>query len=212
MSMRPPTEWRLPRDLLRQESKHFRARLQHEATTVLNITLFGVDTIELLLQWLLTGSYHEHTGFVQKPIYCGMPKTFSLSPLPEKSADTMVWCVKAAVVAWKFGQHYEAPRFQNHAMRRLFAAYTRDSPRFRITGDFLQWTRDGRENVNLFFEDLIVRNWGDDSLIDAEHEIWSQQIKKNDRFRDEFIKAMAVPLDDRCGEPMDLEKYLVKED
>jgi hypothetical protein len=103
MSMRPPTEWRLPRDLLRQESKHFRAQLQDEATTVLNITLFGVDTIELLLQWLLTGSYYEHTGFVQKPIYCGMPKTFSLSPLPEESADTMVWCVKAAVVAWKLG-------------------------------------------------------------------------------------------------------------
>jgi hypothetical protein len=98
-------------------------------------------------------------------------------------------------------------------MRRLFAAYTRDAPRFRITRDFLQWTRDGYENVNLFFEDLIVRNWGgDDSLIDAEHESWPQQIKKNDRFRDEFIMAMAVPLDDRCGEPMDLDKYLVKED
>jgi hypothetical protein len=70
----------------------------------------------------------------------------------------MVWCVKAAVLAWKLGQHLEAPRFQNHAMRRLFAVYTRDVPRFTTTGDFLQLTRDGCRNVNLFFEDLIVRN------------------------------------------------------
>jgi hypothetical protein len=49
-------------------------------------------------------------------------------------------------------------------------------------------------------------------LIDAEHARWSKQVKENDRFQDEFIKVMAVPLEDRCGEPMVLEKYLVVED
>ena len=96
-------------------------------------------------------------------------------------------------------------------MRRLFAAYTRGPPKSKLTGDFLQWTRKGGGNLNLFSEDLFVRSWGDDTLIDTRHTSWSKQIKENDRFRVEFIKAMAVPLEDRCNEPMELEKYPVKE-
>jgi hypothetical protein len=175
------------------------------------ITLSGIDVFELFLQWLLTGSYHEYTAFVRAPFY-GPGKELWLDPLSEESADTIVWCVKAAVLAWILSAFLGAPKFQNHAMRRLFAAYTRDIPRFKINGDFLQWTRDGGGKLNRFFEDLIVQKWRDDTLIDMKHTSWSRQIKGNDRFRDEFIKAMAVALETRCGEPMELEKYLVAED
>jgi hypothetical protein len=97
---------------------------------VLTITQLGVDTIELFPQWLLTGSYHEYTGFARAPLHPAFNE--NLSPLPEESTDTLVWCVKAAVLAWKLGQHLEAPKFQNHAMRRLFAASSVMHPGSRL--------------------------------------------------------------------------------
>jgi hypothetical protein len=46
----------------------------------------------------------------------------------------------------------------------------------------------------------------------SEHASWSKQIKENNRFRDEFIKAVAVPPEGRRREPMEREKYLVEEE
>ena len=198
-------------------SEYFRQQLLESKETVVDIDFIGAPVLALYIQWLLKGRYYEHTGFARAPSYRTACNTHTLDNIDNPQvADTIagvvVWCVKAGILAWKLGHRLESPKFQNYAMKRLFAAYTRERPSFQIDGDFLAWTRDSGTALREFFEDLVIRNWGDESLIDSEHASWARFIKDNDNFLGEFIKAVAIPLRKRVAEPMEVEKYLLREE
>lgn len=148
--------------------------------------------------------------------YCAACNTHTLEAPSQENIinsgeDFIVWYVKAVVLAWKLGHRLQAPGCQNYAMRRLFAAYTRAWPTFKIRDDFFEWTRDSGTQLCDFFEDLIIRDWGDTDLIDHRHSDWSRPLKENDRFRDGFIEAMARPFKERSKASMEIERYLLRE-
>jgi hypothetical protein len=209
-------EWAVPRDLLCRESEYFRELLEDNKEQGVTVDFIGAPVFRLYLQWLLAGSYHEHTEFSQAPSYRTACSTHTLEALSQEhvinSGEAFtVWCVKAGVLAWKLGHRLQAPGFQNYAMRRLFAAYTRAWPTFKIRDDFFQWTRDSGTQLRDFFEDLVIRNWGDTDLIDHRHSDWSRLLKENNQFRDGFIEAMIRPHSERSRAPMEIEKYLLED-
>jgi hypothetical protein len=98
------------------------------------------------------------------------------------SSETMEWSVKAAVMAWELGQEMKAPNFQNHAMTRLFAAISRTHECPQFTTHLLDYVilrhidYEVGEMKNAV-EDLIIRNWGDRSIIDHGHQKdWHEKI------------------------------------
>lgn len=208
--------WAVPRDLLYRESEYFREMLEDTKEQEVTVDFIGAPVFRLYLQWLLAGSYHEHKEFSQMPSYRTACNTHTLESLSQENVissgeDFIVLCVKAGVLAWKLGHRLQAPAFQNYAMRRLFAAYTRAWPIFKIRDDFFEWTRDSGTQLRDSFEDLIIRNWGDSDLIDHRLSDWSRLLKENDRFRDGFIRVMARPFKERTRAPMKIEKYLLRE-
>ncbi|KAF1911937.1 hypothetical protein BDU57DRAFT_523188 [Ampelomyces quisqualis] len=202
--------------MLCRESEYFRELLEDSKAQQITVDFLGAPVFRLYLQWLLAGSYHEYTEFSQAPSYRTACSTHTLGEVSTEDVtksgeDFVVWCVKAGVLAWKLGHRLQAPRFQNYAMRRLFAAYTRAWPTFQVQDDFFRWTRDSGTQLRDFFEDLVIRNWADGDLIDHRHSDWSRLLKENDRFRDCFIEAMAQPEQERCEAQMEIEKYLLEE-
>jgi hypothetical protein len=111
----------------------------------LEFRFLGCRVFELYLQRLLTGLYHEHTEFTTYPTRFN---SHNPEPQPDENNDTMVWCVKAAVLAWKLGYHLGVPKFQNYGMGRLSTAYMRPVPKSQTTGDILQWTRFSRRSTS----------------------------------------------------------------
>lgn len=171
---------------------------------------WNAPVFELFLLWLHTGSYPEQSGFTKK-VWTGKNLVYDgeLKAMRASSADTMVWTIKAAWLAWRFGSFLGAKQFQNYAMTRLFKAYERQNPKATVDVDICQ---DSTGPVRMFFEDIAIRNWGDRSVVDDTPEEWARAIGKDDRFRLEFMKGVAMPLEKRREEPMKLEKYLLKED
>ncbi|KAF2825144.1 hypothetical protein CC86DRAFT_407373 [Ophiobolus disseminans] len=187
--------WLLPRDVLCRDSEYFREQLLESKESTVIVDFIGAPVLSLYIQWLLKGRYYEYTGFARSPSYRTACNTHTLDNIGRRAASRC-----------RFRCH---GLFQNHAMRRLFAAYTRELPSFQLDGDFLQWIKDSGLKVREFFEDLVIRNWGNSSIIDCEQPSWSLLIKDNERFREAFIKAVALPLKDRTVQPMALESYLL---
>lgn len=212
-----PVEWAVPRDLLCRESEYFRELLEDTKEQQVTVDFICAPVFRLYLQWLLAGAYYEHTEFSQAPSFRTACNTHTLEALSREDVinskkESIVWCVKADVLAWKLRHRLQAPRFQNYAMRRLLAAYSRAWPSFQIQYDFFEWTRDSVTQLRDFFEDFVIRNWADSDLIDLQHSDWSRLLKDNDRFRDGFIGAMARPHNEKSKASMAIEKCLLRED
>jgi hypothetical protein len=209
----PGGEWFVQRNLLVKESRYMRQLLKNENAKACKINDYGAPLFGLFLQWLYTGHYQEQDLLV--PAFTFIPTcqiNLCLSVAPPDS-KTMDWCVKASILSWNLGYYLEAPRFQNYAMRRLFSAYSRpglDKKTSSTVFDYVKDTSSG-DSLTQFFEDLIIRNWGDTSIIDHNEDGWLTLLH-DDSLHGNFVLGMANSLEERQQNPMNLRKYLVDED
>lgn len=119
-------------------------------------------------------------------------------------------------MAWRLGKFLESPRFQNYAMRRLFTAFSRSSSPVKIPADTYDYVYKIGKLSNLqiisFMQDIVIRNWGDDSVVDHKNMLWPILIQTDAVFQRNFFQGVAIPLDKRRELPMNLNKYFVMED
>jgi hypothetical protein len=66
------------------------------------------------------------------------------------------------------------------------------------------------EPLRLFLEDIIIRNWGDPTIVNSDATVWWSSIGERP-FQLRFMGAMVTPLEAPRREPMILAKYLVEE-
>lgn len=148
----------------------------------------------------------------------GLPTERSLNAATDVPERSMSWCVKGAILSGKLALSLSAPRFQNYAMSRQFDAFSRTTPAAtRIGADVykfvLEWNGTNRWTMPLFIEDLIVRNWGDSTIIDhGDEAMWATLLFKHERSRRKFLKASMLSLEKRREQPLKLSDYHVKED
>ncbi|KAH7069540.1 hypothetical protein BKA63DRAFT_579546 [Paraphoma chrysanthemicola] len=176
--------WHVPRGFLQQDSWYFRGLLSDMSRR----TELEVDVHEgpfrLFLQWLFECRYDEDDGYA----FDLVTDYYDLEPCNDFD-ETMDWRVKAAFLACETGAKLEAPAFQNHAMRRLYDAYSGGSTTSGV--------------VAFMLEKSIV--------YDHEDKAWPKLLEENNRFREKFTVAVAVDLNTRRQEYMELEGYLNEE-
>src|SRR4051812_1170570 len=152
------------------------------------------------------GSSDSNQNFIWKGEECTPDRTTPYT-------SDFVFCnVDVALSAWRFGFQIESPRFQNYAMERVFAAFSNGRPNFMfppaLFTKICRWGDPCQKPIE-FFRDLIIRNWGDRNSLDHEDKAWTQVIRE-EHFTLAFAQDVAVPLEKRREQPMDITKYLVK--
>jgi hypothetical protein len=201
----------VPFDLLRSHSKVLGALDVHYVLPQGQ----SAGAFDLFVQWLYTRKYNEKTGQVATFSTAARETNASLA-IVERSSDTIGWTVKAAILAWQMGQHFDCNDFQNYAMERLFAAYSQPHTR-PITGEVFEYVlRDQIDSFSPidvfehFFEDIVVRNWGDKLIIDhQDNRSWSKVLQGIKSFRDKFLDATMLSLEKRREHLMELANYMV---
>jgi hypothetical protein len=164
---------------------------------------------KLFVQWLYTGRYHEYDCYA--PGLYEETKEYSLEQTSDNTGNNIAWRVKAAMLACEFGHSLDAPAFQNYALARLSRAFQVDMPKIKVSPMMYQWSL-RVSKLSLFIEDVVIRNWGDQNVVDYNDSEWAAALGVLKPFRDRFTKAVGLSLQERQQEPMVLEKYLVKED
>ncbi|KAI4677386.1 hypothetical protein J4E81_010960 [Alternaria sp. BMP 2799] len=185
-----------------------------------------LEVLGLFVQWLYTGKYNELNGPVKSLNRTIETPLLDMCNSYEK--DTMEWTVKAAVLAWSLGKELRVPGFQNYAMRRLFAAFSRPSERPLLTPALYECVK--KLDFRLYLGDLasrsewkdkgpleralgaiIIRNWGDTAVVDQEElESWSDLLRSCDAFRDKFLEGSLLSLEERRKKTLMAEHYLVR--
>lgn len=183
------------------------------------------EVLGLFVQWLYTGRYTEQSGPVGK--LDSVTKTPRLDMCNSYEKDTMEWTAKAAVLAWALGKELRVPSFQNYAMRRLFAAFSRPSKRPLLTPALYKYGRKvgrywfigslaSREEwrdkgpLERALGVTIIRNWGDSAVVDQEElEPWSDLLRSSDAFRDKFLEGSLLSLKERRKKTLMAEDYFV---
>jgi hypothetical protein len=202
----PP--WSVSRALLQGASITFKDSLLDSSVKVVESAEWEPAAFELFLQWLYTGRYQEYDGYA--PDFECAWQFNSLVHQTELTTVNMVWCVKAAILAHNLGGVLEAPRFQNHAMDRLLQAYGRKVPKATVTPVMVR-DHASCPSLELFFEDLVIQNWGDLTVLDSDLEEWADMLGTDHGFRSKFMPAVATPVKDRQQRPLKLETYLEEE-
>ncbi|KAI4909091.1 uncharacterized protein J4E92_010699 [Alternaria infectoria] len=184
-----------------------------------------LEVLGLFVQWLYTGKYNELNGPV-KSLDRGI-QTPLLDMCESYGKDTMEWTVKAAVLAWSMGKELQVPSFQNYAMKRLFAAFSRPSERPLLTPALYEYVK--KLEFRLYLGDMafrsewkdkgpleralgvtIIRNWGDKAIVDQEElESWSDLFRSCDAFRDKFLEGSLLSLEERREKTLMAEDYFV---
>ncbi|RII12591.1 hypothetical protein CUC08_Gglean004708 [Alternaria sp. MG1] len=202
----------IPYELLRSISNRNLPTFPGEGKPVPEIWLLGMhclDVLDLFVQWVYTGEYTELSGSVVPLDIANGVQDLKMDVNRQKP-KTMDWAVKAAILAWLLGDDLKVAEFQNYAMARLFAALTRPSEKPQLTPalyDHVFVISDMTSNLDTAMEHLVVRNWGDASVVDQEDlQLWISRITRLDTFRDRFFKESLLSLDQRR------EKALVAKD
>jgi hypothetical protein len=206
--------WRLPRDLLRAESRYLHARLE-PPIKILTCEFSGSQVFELFLQWLFSRTYQEYDGYALKLDVNSTHANSTLEQVDENFGDAMVWTMKASMLAWSLGLYLQSPRFQNYAMGRLLFAFSRETPQVRIDTDWLElfyYTPCHGRILWNFLVDMVVRNWGDGAVVDHTDTRWVEIMATHHPFRQKFLKGVAIALEKRREQPVRLADYLVPED
>jgi hypothetical protein len=107
-------------------------------------------------------------------------------------------------------------------MRCLFRALSRPHTT-PVTGSLLEYVLAGGKK-SIFYRasqsqlcalvaDLVVRNWGDSKIVDAEdQDKWSTLLGSSSIFRDKFVKGTLQTIEKRREKPLLLEDYLIPEE
>jgi len=205
-----PVTWTAPRALLRQVSGYFEHEISDPSVTSLSCLAIWNEAFKLFLEWSFFKKYAEYARYA--PDFDNSDKYYSLEKEPRASAENMSWCAKAAYMAHELGGHLDAPAFQDYAMQRLHRAYSVNPPRAIVTPLMFQTVKWADSKLRVFLEDCVIRNWGDDAVVDHELAEWSQELGTSERFRGKFARAMGLSLEKRQQEPMALGQYLGKMD
>ena len=202
----------IPYELLRSISNRSLPTCPGEGKPVPEIWLSKMhclDVLDLFVQWIYTGEYTELPGSV---ISLGLANDVPALKMDinRQKPKTMDWAVKAAILVWLLGDELRVAEFQNYAMARLFAAFTRPSEKPQLTPalyDYVFAISNMTSKLDTAMEHLVVRNWGDASVVDQEDlQLWISRITRLDTFRDRFFKESLLSLDQRR------EKALVAKD
>ena len=182
------------------------------------------ETFDLFVQWLYTQKYQEKEGLAES-----LASGNSLAPAESVSESVtfanlllgthgrMDWAVKAAILCWDLGASLGAKGFQNYAMERLFEALSRPLSQ-PLTANLILHASDvknerafrGTSPVQRLMQDVIVRNWGDDTIVHhAARNTWSYLLETCPYFRMVFIKATSKTLENRREQELSLEDYLI---
>lgn len=204
--------WTIPYGLLVNVSTFARNIIGDSGVLNLPRSIYSPYVEELFFEWLFTGLYHEDGSTSLVP---GSPEIVEwgheFDPTENNGPHTMPCYAKAALYAWNLGNYLEAPEFQNYAMRRLFCAYS--SPHINpMSPKILNCVEIYPTNYGIkrFFQDYVLRNWGDDSKIHHDDEVWSTILGNDSEFRKIFLQTTSKPLQERRKEPMNLDDYLIK--
>jgi len=201
--------------------------------TTLELVISGINCPEVLglfVQWLYTGKYTELNGPVKN--LDGSTTIPFLDMCESYGKDTMEWTVKAAVLAWSLGQQLNVPAFQNYAMKRLFAAFSRPSERpiltpalyecvskldrsnpiqrllMRVQDSKRRWGCKG--HLERAIDVTIIRNWGDAAVVDQEDmESWAPVLGSCDGFRTKFLEGSLLSLEQRREKVLVAKDYFV---
>ena len=165
----------------------------------------------LLVQWLYTGKYEELSGLSHEVYQDSRPRLGRRLDLDPRI--TMDCPVKAAILAWLLGEELCVPEFQNHAITRLFAALARQSEHPQLTPGLYSFVCGNAEEsgeLTCALEDLIVRDWGDASVVDQEDLTeWAPVISGEDRFSKKFFEGSILSLEQRREKAIMAEAYFV---
>jgi hypothetical protein len=184
---------------------------EHSTKDIWQLQETSRTALKLFLQWLYTDRYHEYDCYA--PGFHNETEHYSLKQEPENAGNDIAWRVKAALLAYEFGRAMGILKFQNYAMARLFQAYRVDEPKVQLCPAMYKWVKPRAPSIAMFFDDVIIRNWGDTRVINHELVEWPEELlESNSSFSKEFMKAVGVPVQRRQQEPMVLEKYLVDEE
>lgn len=116
------------------------------------------------------------------------------------------WSIKAAIASWELGAVLRAKNFQNYAIKRLFEAFSRPLSQ-PLTPALLAYVfqlhkesfAEGSSQLQQLVQDVVVRNWGDVTIIDhTDQGLWSI-----------FLAATKHALEKRQEKYLDLANYLI---
>jgi len=176
---------------------------------------------ELFIQWIYTRIYVEKTSTV---VAFGSTTSDDISltcASTSKGNGRMAWSIKAAILAWDMGRYLGCSEFQNYAMGRLFAAFSRSIlPSLSLTANVFAFAQGQQHKesagggpaseLRTFFEDIIVRNWGDANIVyHGDQGKWSEMLSQSATFRNKFLVGTMQPLEKRREKVMELKSYLV---
>ncbi|KAI4669713.1 uncharacterized protein J4E88_009996 [Alternaria novae-zelandiae] len=177
---------------------------------------------DLFVQWLYTRKYQEKEELVEslasrKSLASPLPNSEDVSWIIPPDG-VMDWAVKAAILCWELGASLRAKGFQNYAMERLFEALSSPFLHPLMANLILhtyevenEGTLHGTSPLQRLIQDVIVRNWGDDDVVDhVAGEAWSNLLKTCPYFRKVFISATKQSLEERRKHQMSLENYLIR--
>ncbi|KAI4906043.1 hypothetical protein J4E90_010958 [Alternaria incomplexa] len=174
------------------------------------------EVFDLFVQWLYTQEYREEQGLVQGFDF----KDLQIVTLPHRGLgpeNPLDWGIKAAIACWELGASLRAKNFQNYAIKRLLEAFGRPlsqplaSTLFTHTVSFRKEHLSGAiSKPQQMIQDIIVRNWGDDRIIDhSPTQGWSQTIGSCHDFRDAFFEVTRQTLAKRREKGLSLADSLI---
>jgi hypothetical protein len=90
--------WSVSRGLLRKASGYFAVKLENANTAKVHSAYLSKPAFELFLQWLYTGRYREHHGFVKG--FESIMSGFSYSLMPESELPKMACYGASRQLLW----------------------------------------------------------------------------------------------------------------
>ncbi|KAF2654830.1 hypothetical protein K491DRAFT_748567 [Lophiostoma macrostomum CBS 122681] len=205
--------YHLSKDMLRHSSGFFKEKLREDTITELEMGPVLDQIFELFLQWLFTRVYEELEASVSPLKITGRSTKDNWDLIPTHDGPLMSSQAKAAIGVIMLGHCLEAPRFQNHGIRRLYAAFSDPGSANKIhTATFYYIRNQFRaESIAPLLEDIVVRNWGDESIVEKDDLSWADEVRQGPRFRLKFVAAAGQSLEERRMKALQIEDYLVNE-
>jgi hypothetical protein len=91
-------------------------------------------------------------------------------------------------------------------MRRLFHAYERAEQKAVVDHGTYSYAGSAQ---GVFLRDVVIRNWGDKSVVHDDDMSWEDELGTVYKFRELFMRGVNRSLEQTREVPMDVERYLV---
>ncbi|KAF2654831.1 hypothetical protein K491DRAFT_748569 [Lophiostoma macrostomum CBS 122681] len=206
-------QYRVSRDILRKHSTCSHRDLENPNIKTQHLFASDADTFELFLQWSHTQHYEEPDIFAPHLLLNGYPN-FDLRPSSLATVGRLMpWSIKAAILGINFGAAYESPGFQNHCMKRLIYAYSRDPPSSQDHADTHKYIvgRASSRSLVEFMQDVLLKRWTDLSRGVHEQAYWTQQLASDPGLLAKVVRETSKTEAERRERRLDVGDYWVEE-